>query len=166
MAGDHFYRAWTEFFGIRERLTIGGEMFLYFGSMVEWEILRLFSQGLGPGESIFVEYLGDMETEEVLRRGAPAPVSRLGYILFNLGFTWFKDWYFAEGFREGEVKLQGEKPLNREIKSRHLREIYRHARAFMERFSGLRREPAVSQALRKGKVIMRLLEETFGEVEV
>ncbi|MHA1209321.1 MAG: DUF1122 family protein [Candidatus Freyarchaeota archaeon] len=46
----------------------------------------------------------------------------LGYKLFQLGFTWFKDWYFAEGFWEGGVKLQGEK-TNEQNRNRQLEKI-------------------------------------------
>jgi hypothetical protein len=35
-------------------------------------------------------------------------------LLWIGGCRWFKDWYFAEGWKEGGIKLQGEKPLNAE----------------------------------------------------
>lgn len=41
----------------------------------------------------------------------------LGYALFRAGCTWFKDWYFAEGGREGDTKLQGNKPSSAELQA-------------------------------------------------
>ena len=50
------------------------------------------------------------ETKQGLDRGYPAVVTPLGFLLFaaGCGMT-FKDWYFAEGGREGPEKLQGYK---------------------------------------------------------
>jgi hypothetical protein len=35
-------------------------------------------------------------------------------LLWRCGCRWYKDWYFAEGWKEGGIKLQGEKPLTEE----------------------------------------------------
>ncbi|MEX2722812.1 MAG: DUF1122 family protein [Candidatus Freyarchaeota archaeon] len=126
-----YHTPWVEFFNIRTPIILGGETLEFFGSPVEGELLTVFSQALGEGECIFVEYYEDGETSKQLGAGLPPPVSRLGYKLFMLGFTWFKDWYFAEGFWEGGQKLQGEKP-NRESKSRQLASIYSETKSFLE----------------------------------
>lgn len=127
-----YHTPWVEFFNIRTPTVLGGETLEFFDSPIEDELLTNFSQALGEGESIFVEYYEDEETRKQLGAGLPPPVSRLGYKLFMLGFTWFKDWYFAEGFWEGGQKLQGEKP-NRESKSRQLKSIYSEAKSFLEK---------------------------------
>ena len=71
-----------------------------------------------------VVYLNHIETNLGLQKGVPPPITELGYLLWNAGCTWFKDWYFSEGFREGDVKLQGEKPLNKIIQKEHLLHTY------------------------------------------
>ena len=58
---------------------------------------------------------GDDETERGLKRGVPPAATPLGHALLVAGCTWFKDWYFAEGGREGETKLQANKPLTAEL---------------------------------------------------
>ena len=75
-------------------------------------VLVLLCNLLPPGSHIMVEYSGDRETGEGLTHAVPAPATPLGNVLWRCGCRWFKDWYFAEGFMEGGIKLQGEKPLN------------------------------------------------------
>ncbi len=51
------------------------------------------------------------ETTIALDRGYPPIVTPIGFLLFTAGCGMgFKDWYFAEGGREGPEKLQGFKP--------------------------------------------------------
>ncbi len=122
-----YYRPWVEFFGINRAVDT------YLDSALEGALLRLFSRYIEPGGKIYVEYHHDRETSIALERRFPPPVTRLGYKLFNLGFTWFKDWYFPEGFMEGGLKLQGEKPLNDDAKRRHLMGIRSQVQDFLER---------------------------------
>ncbi len=117
------YHPWVEMFKISDDLGLGGECEKYFGSTIEEMLLDKFSSYLRGGGRIFIEYGKDEETRYGLSRGYPAVVTRLGYLLFKRDFTWFKDWYFAEGFNEGNQKLQGEKPLDEEHKQRHLQNI-------------------------------------------
>ncbi|MFZ3063254.1 MAG: DUF1122 family protein, partial [Actinomycetota bacterium] len=71
---------------------------------------------ISPGGRLMVEYGVTEETHastaRALQFGIPPAVTPLGYLLWRSGFRAFKDWYFAEGWREGETKLQGDKPLN------------------------------------------------------
>lgn len=127
------YRPWVEFFGINSSVTLCGEVIDYFNSVFEDELLSLFSQFLGPAEDFYVEYYNDEETRRQLEVGVPPSVTRLGYKLFKLGFTWFKDWYFPEGFMEGGQKLQGEKPLDDAARNRQLEMIYSGLRVFLDK---------------------------------
>ena len=95
--------------------------------------LKIFANSLGNGEKIYVEYIDDKETSFGLTYNFPPAITRLGYILFNLGFTWFKDWYFPEGGSEGGQKLQGEKPLNEEFKKKHLKKIHKDVEIFLNK---------------------------------
>ena len=113
------YLPWVELFGITEQLTLGSGKTTYFDSPFEDCILKLFADNLGAGAKMFVEYYNDEETKTQLDAGVPIVMSRLGYKMLKLGFTWFKDWYFAEGHKEGNQKLQGEKPLNSDRRRKH-----------------------------------------------
>jgi len=75
------------------------------------DALPAVARALGPGASIMVGYGGD-DTERALRRRVPPAATPLGLALLRAGCRWLKDWYFAEGGREGHTKLQGELPLD------------------------------------------------------
>jgi len=128
---EPYYRPWVEFFSINSHIGLKKSI-EFFDSLIEENLLGFFSGPLGPGSKIYIEYLSDRETSYGLMHGFPPPITRLGYELFRLGFTWFKDWYFPEGGSEGGQKLQGEKPLNEEARKRHLRNIGSEVLFFMK----------------------------------
>jgi hypothetical protein len=74
-------------------------------------VLAPLARALGAGGAIMVAY-GDGATAAALRRRVPPPATPLGLALLEAGCRWFKDWYFAEGGREGPAKLLGELPLD------------------------------------------------------
>ncbi len=127
-----YYKPWIEIFNINDKIIINNKTLIYFDSNIEDTLLSFFSQLLNPGESIYIEYYNDLETKEQLNSSIPPVISRLGYKLFTLGFTWFKDWYFPEGFMEGDMKLQGEKPLNETFKKIQLKKIFDEIKIFLE----------------------------------
>lgn len=129
--GRHpYYAPWVELYAINWNPL---PELHYAGSRLEEKFLSIIASNLPPGSKIYVEYLGDRETEEQLQRGYPEQTSRLGYILFTLGFTWLKDWYFPEGFLEGGFKIQGEKPLTEADRSRQLTRAARELKAFISK---------------------------------
>ncbi|UCF13716.1 MAG: DUF1122 family protein [Thermoplasmatales archaeon] len=155
-----YYRPWVEFSNINNNIMLGNKI-EYFNSKIEDYLLNLFSNSLGPGETIYVAYYSDKETAFGLNYGIPPPITRLGYKLFNLGFTWFKDWYFPEGGSEGGQKLQGEKPLNIDAKKRHLTSSKREILNFMdqvENFSGNENYSYVEAKDRAVKILNKINE--------
>ncbi len=72
------------------------------GDVVEW---------VGPGGAVMVAYNGD-DTERALHRRVPPAATPIGLALLGAGCRWFKDWYFAEGGREGGTKLQATVPVD------------------------------------------------------
>jgi hypothetical protein len=92
-------------------------------------VLAPVARALGPGGAIMVAYGAD-DTERALRRKVPAAATPLGLALLGAGCRWLKDWYFAEGGREGHTKLQGELPLD----DAHRRRAERALRAELEAF--------------------------------
>ncbi len=143
------YRAWMELFSIEKEVSFGDEIVEYHGSDIERILLEELSQDIEEGEKFFVEYAGDEETEYILHRGFPVVLSRLGHLLFKNGFTWFKDWYFPEGFNEGGQKLQGEKSIDEEHRVKHLKNIRAEVEEFLrntDMSSEKYREKAASRA--------------------
>lgn len=78
----------------------------------------IFFQKIGavipPGGSLMVAYVmfhGEsflhQETALALQRGVPPLLTPLGFLLFQAGCRKIKDWYIAEGGREGPQKLWG-----------------------------------------------------------
>ncbi len=132
-----YYRKWVEVFLINDNLTFDDRIFKFTGSIYEEKLIECLSKFLGGGERLFIGYMYDAETKRALELGIPPPLTRLGYILFQKGFTWFKDWYFPEGFMEGGPKLQAEKPINGESRRRHVEEICKEVRENINRIKGL-----------------------------
>jgi hypothetical protein len=125
------YKPWIELFDIQPEINLKPAAISYFNSSLEKQILTIFSNALLPGQNLFVEYYRDTETLYQLQRDIPFPATRLGFILYNLGYFWSKDWYFPEGFMEGEQKLQVEKPLNRESEIRQKQLINKSLKQFL-----------------------------------
>ncbi len=118
------YRPWIEVFSVDPRL---------YTQPVEELTIALAYRSLPPGGRLMVEYTWDPLTLWELEHGVPPQVTRLGSLMFLHGFTWFKDWYFPEGFMEGTQKLQGEKPIDEDARRRHLREALEEIQSFLVR---------------------------------
>ncbi len=128
-----YYKAWIEVFNINNRVKIDDHEIKFFNTWLEDLILDILSETLEGGEKLYIEYLEDLETYKALEKGIPPIATRLGYKLFKRGFTWFKDWYYPEGFMEGGPKLQAEKPLNEESLVKHIVDIRDELRKFINK---------------------------------
>jgi hypothetical protein len=96
------------------------------------KMFEILSQLLPLGAHIMVVYLNHEETRKGLERGVPPAATPFGYLLWKSGFTWFKEGYFAEGFMEGDVKFQGNKPLNENHRRNDLLQIRKELIAFLK----------------------------------
>ena len=99
------------------------------------ELVAALAEILPPGGYLMVGY-GDDETERGLKRRFPPVVTPLGKALFDAGCTWFKDWYYPEGWMEGAMKLQGNKPVSEEARRAHLEELEREIEEWLARVEG------------------------------
>lgn len=126
----------------------------YFDSVIEKRLLYLFCNDLPPAGKIFVSYDVDDETRKGLMFGIPPVLSRLGFILFMNGCTWFKDWYFPEGGIEGGQKLQGEKPLAKRNKSRQLKQLSEDVLNFWNRSEDTSLLSFKERALKRAKIFL------------
>jgi hypothetical protein len=153
------YARWIEVFSVLPEIDMGRGKIPFAGSELEALLLGLLAEELEGGESLFVEYTYDPETSKLLKLGAHPVVTRLGFLLFQLGFTWFKDWYFPEGFMEGSPKLQCEKPVCEEARLKHLAKLREEVAAFipeLERLSSdLRLGAEALRALERAKAVLQ-----------
>lgn len=154
------YKPWIEIFDIQREIEIEAKTVTYFDSQIENTILRFFSGALRPGQNLFVEYYRDGETLYQLQMDIPFPATRLGFKLYNLGFYWAKDWYFPEGFMEGDQKLQVEKPLDRQAEQRQKSVIYDSLNHFiMNRDAKSRQNEYSNRALKRAVNLVKDREE-------
>jgi hypothetical protein len=94
------------------------------------ELVQALADLLPPGGRLMVVY-GDDETERGLKRGFPPCVTPLGAALLAAGCTWLKDWYYPEGWSEGELKLQGNKPVSAEARAANLASLRSQVEAWL-----------------------------------
>jgi len=153
------YARWVEVFAVLPEIEVGGRRIPFACSELEALLLDLLAGRLGGGESLFIEYIYDPETSELLKLGAPPAVTRLGFLLFRLGFTWFKDWYFPEGFMEGAPKLQCKKPVSEEARLEHLARLREEVAAFTPELARLRSDTELggeaARALSRAEAVLR-----------
>lgn len=152
--GRGYYKPWVELFSISPILDFGRSQLRYFDSAIEAKILELFSKSFEQDGYIYVEYEQDKETLYILQRGLALPISRLGYLLFKNGFTWFKDWYFPEGYLEGGRKLQGERPLNDKIELAQLKRIQQEVKESLLKLKGYEENDYIFRGLERAKKIL------------
>ncbi len=101
------------------------------------------------------------ETRQGLDRGYPPVVTPLGFLLYSAGCgIGFKDWYFAEGGREGPEKLQGYKPLNSEVAKQKNDFILRELRDFA---NGLPQDDFAQECKLRAERVISELEQVRGE---
>lgn len=131
---------------------------VYFDSDLEKTLIGLFCKSLPSAGKIFVAYEADDETRKGLMMNIPSVITRLGFLLFENGCSWFKDWYFPEGGFEGGQKLQGEKSLSQQQKNRQLDRLHQKVRDFV---SSKENESVLSffekNALKRCKIMMDVL---------
>ncbi len=154
-----WYRPWIEITYPHSFKTAKDQIdFSYYNSNIEKKLIDLCCQHLSSAGKIFVSYDSDMETAKALMLNIPSPLTRLGFLLFQSGCTWFKDWYFPEGGLEGGQKLQGEKPLNNKNKTRQIFTLKKQILAYVD---SKREDPSLNmvecRALKRGNDVLKLL---------
>ncbi len=131
--GRRYYRPWIEVYNIQPYIHSERGVIPFLDSRYESDLLDVVSKPLGPAEPLFIEYYRDEETLHQLEQGVPVIATRLGYQLYKRGFTWFKVWYYPEGFYEGGQKIQAEKPASRERMLQHVKQHLEEIREFVAR---------------------------------
>jgi hypothetical protein len=118
-------------------------------------LFQLLAELIPPGGHISIAYLDHRITARALLSGVPAAATPLGYLLWRCGCRWYKDWYFAEGWKEGGIKLQGEKPLTDARAQANTARIVAELTAFVKKGGYV--EPEIEQICKE--LATRILEE-------
>jgi hypothetical protein len=138
VTGLHFegigrwYRPWLEV-RYETSMTAGEETLDLEGTKEEEALFKLLCDLLPPGGHIMVKYPTHKITAQALMFGIPPAATPLGYLMYLGGCRWYKDWYFAEGFMEGEEKLQATKPLDDARAAGNTRRIRAELEAYLDR---------------------------------
>ncbi len=125
-----------DYFGVA--LFQDGTRFSLSDVSLDVELFRVLGGLVPAGGSLMVSYSlfskesrVHRETKQGLDRGYPPVVTPLGFLLFAAGCGMgFKDWYFAEGGREGPEKLQGYKPRDLKVTREKADTMLRELRVF------------------------------------
>lgn len=125
-----FYRPWIEVYFVDKIKFESDEELLSYGTLEK--LFKELSKLLPPGGKLMIPYIYH-NTDNALRKGAPPATTEIGYLMWRAGCTWFKDWYFSEGAYEGDVKLQGNKPLNEDHRKENLLTIYEEVSDFLKK---------------------------------
>lgn len=131
--GKH-YNPWIEF-SYKNHLSFGNDRENTISvreEQLEEPLFQLFAGLLPSGSHIMVGYANHKETRTGLEHEIPPPATPIGFLLWKIGCTWFKDWYIAEGFAEGEVKLQGNIAPDPESRKRQKQSIYNDLEKFRD----------------------------------
>jgi hypothetical protein len=159
-----FYKPWLEIYYDNRVIFKSSKIVDLSEERLDAKLFMHLSDLLPPGSHIMVVYLNHEETRKGLEHGVPALATPLGYLLWKSGCTWFKDWYFAEGFLEGDIKLQGNKPLNEENRRNDLAEISREITEFLREEK--RTEKLFVDARKRAEGVLKDIAGMLGESEI
>jgi len=151
-----FYKPWLEIYYDNHAKFESSKVVDLSEKELDKKLFKHLSGLLPPNSHIMVIYVNHEETREGLERTVPAPATPIGYLLWKSGCTWFKDWYFSEGFWEGDVKLQGNKPLNEENRREDLLGIRKELIEFLEKEK--RKEKLFLNARKRAEKVLKDIE--------
>lgn len=148
-----FYKPWLEIY-YYDRLRFKSSMTINLSKDgLDKKLFKHLGDLVPKGGHIMVIYLNHEETRKGLERSIPAAATPIGYLLWKSGCTSFKDWYFAEGFLEGDVKLQGNKPLNEGDRRKDMLETKKELTEFLK--EKRREEKLFLDAERRAENVLR-----------
>lgn len=134
------------------------------GGGLEEGLFRALSGLVPPGGHLMVEYdsPAQKESERILSLDYPPVTSPLGYLLFRADCRSFRDWYIAEGGREGPRKLQGFKPLNEALARERTEALRRQVEAYLAGPESPRHDRYGRTARRLAKAVLEALGKEVG----
>lgn len=127
---------WIELSYYSSRLEIAGLSTIDLSHHgLDLKFFQLLYDLIPIGGHLMVEYESPTQTitKQMLIAGYPPVVTPLGYLMFQCGCRSYKDWYISEGGNEGPRKLQGYKPLNKEVSIEKSANLRSELEAFLSR---------------------------------
>lgn len=88
-------------------------------------------EALLPGAYVMLSCDGHPASLRALTVDVPPACTALGFLLWRAGARWFKVWYYPEGWREGNEKVQGNLPVGEEHEATRTRERLAEVDAFL-----------------------------------
>ncbi len=151
---------WVELIRYEAAPTFGEQAVDLAGEGLDLPLFQMLSALVPPGGHLMVEYdsPGQKASERALTLGYPPVTSPLGYLMFQVGCRSFRDWYIAEGGREGPRKLQAFKPLNEEIAREKTAELRRQIEELLARPDDGQHGEWGALARRLAREVLRALE--------
>jgi hypothetical protein len=159
-----FYKPWLEIYYYTRVKFKSSKIVDLSERELDKKLFNHLSAHLSPGGHFMVVYLNHEETRKGLEQGVPAPATPIGYLLWKSGCTSFKDWYFAEGFWEGDVKLQGNKPVSKENRRKDLLETHKKLTEFLKKEK--RRKKLFLDARKRAENLLKDMREISPRVEI
>jgi hypothetical protein len=93
--------------------------------------------------------------------GIPPALTPIGYLMFRADCGWsFRDWYFAEGGREGPEKLQGFKPVSDMQRKEAAFQLVNSLTRFLENLEGSSKHHE-TMARSNAQAILRFVDARF-----
>ncbi len=85
-------------------------------------LFEALGEALLPGAYVMLSCDGHPDSLRALSVDVPPPCTALGFLLWRMGARWYKVWYYPEGWREGNEKVQGNLPTDEEHEATRTRE--------------------------------------------
>lgn len=139
-AGPQPGQNWVDVLYYAETLTVGDGRAVQVPGGVERRLFEQMASAVPPGGHMLVEYESPSRsvTAAALAAGVPPIATPLGALLYAVGCgSAFRDWYYAEGGRDGARKLQGFRAPSEDHARRRGLEMLAELRAFMPRAADL-----------------------------
>lgn len=150
--GEGYYSPWLEIY-FRKKGQVGLSTIDLQEKQLDVTLFTYLSELLPPGSHMMVSYSNHETTHKALQRGFPPPTTYLGFLLWKAGCTWFKDWYFPEGGKEGGFKLQGNKAPHEEGRNRQILKMKKEMKNFLKRETN--KSNVSKNAKKRAQIILR-----------
>ncbi len=125
---------WVEVTDFRGQVPVpGGEVEIPEG--IDMQVIEALGRLVPPGGHLMMEYESThrRETLRALAQGVPPIATPLGGMMFAAGCgVAFRDWYMAEGGRQGPRKLQGYRAVDVEHELRRYPGVLAELERFLE----------------------------------
>jgi hypothetical protein len=152
---------WIEVTQVNDHLTFEGRddgAGIVIGAASLRRLMALLGALIPPGGHLMLEYESPRwaSTARALNLGAPPAATELGNLLQAAGCAAsIRNWYIAEGWREGPRKLQGFKPLDEGRARSALEAQEKELRDFLASLPTASQSGALADARRRARRLLR-----------